>query len=64
MYECNLLAFIVEQAGGKSSNGQMRTMEIRPQDMHARCPLFIGSKELVEQAETFLAQEQQTPQVS
>ncbi|WP_022822912.1 class 1 fructose-bisphosphatase [Hymenobacter norwichensis] len=58
MYECNPLAFIVEQAGGKSSNGRTRTMELRPEDMHARCPLFIGSKELVEKAEEFLAQEE------
>ncbi|MBC8082402.1 MAG: class 1 fructose-bisphosphatase [Hymenobacter sp.] len=57
MYECNPLAFIVEQAGGRASNGRVRTMEIGPEDMHARCPLFIGSRELVEQAEAFLAQE-------
>ena len=57
MYECNPLAFIVEQAGGKSSNGRMRTMEIEPQDMHDRCPLFIGSTELVNKAEEFLAKE-------
>lgn len=57
MYECNPLAFIVEQAGGKSSNGFSRTMEIEPQAPHERCPIFIGSTELVNQAEAFLAQE-------
>ena len=57
MYECNPLAFIVEQAGGKSSNGYQRTMEIEPQAPHERCPVFIGSIELVNQAEAFLAQE-------
>jgi len=57
MYECNPLAFIVEQAGGKSSNGQHRTLEIEPKKCHERCPIFIGSRELVEQAETFIAQE-------
>ena len=59
MYECNPLAFIVEQAGGKSSNGHRRTMEIEPKSPHERCPVFIGSKELVEQAEACLAKEQQ-----
>ena len=57
MYECNPLAFLVEQAGGKSSNGHLRTLEIDPQTCHERCPVFIGSRELVEQAEAFLAQE-------
>lgn len=57
MYECNPLAFIVEQAGGRSSDGQRRTLEIEPKTAHARCPIFIGSKELVEQAEAFIAQE-------
>ena len=61
MYECNPLAFIVEQAGGKSSNGHQRTMEIEPQLPHERCPIFIGSKELVEQAEACLAQESVAP---
>ena len=63
MYECNPLAFIVEQAGGKSSNGHRRTMEIEPQTPHERCPVFIGSKELVEQAEACLAKEQQAKDV-
>ena len=57
MYECNPLAFIVEQAGGRSSNGHLRTLEIEPKTAHERCPVFIGSAELVTQAEHFLAQE-------
>lgn len=57
LYECNPLAFIVEQAGGKSSNGFARTVEIEPTNLHERCPIFIGSKELVEKAEEFLAPE-------
>ena len=60
MYECNPLAFIVEQAGGRSSNGQLRTLEIEPQACHQRCPVFIGSPDLVELAETLLAQERET----
>ncbi|NML63940.1 class 1 fructose-bisphosphatase [Hymenobacter sp. RP-2-7] len=57
MYECNPLAFIVEQAGGRSSNGYARTLELEPAACHQRCPFFIGSPELVALAERFLAQE-------
>ena len=61
LYECNPLAFIVEQAGGKSSNGTRRTMEIEPTTLHERCPVFIGSKELVEQVEQLIAQANTAP---
>ncbi|MCR5886386.1 class 1 fructose-bisphosphatase [Hymenobacter sp. J193] len=57
MYECNALSFIVEQAGGKASTGQQRIMELQPQTLHERCPFFIGSTELVEKAEEFMARE-------
>ncbi|MBT9394703.1 class 1 fructose-bisphosphatase [Hymenobacter sp. NST-14] len=57
MYECNPLAFIVEQAGGKSSNGRRRTLELEPHELHERCPVFIGSPELVNKVEEFLAAE-------
>ncbi|QIX63195.1 class 1 fructose-bisphosphatase [Hymenobacter lutimineralis] len=57
MYECNALSFIVEQAGGKASDGQQRIMELQPQSLHERCPFFIGSTELVEKAEEFMARE-------
>ncbi|GAB3828908.1 hypothetical protein GCM10028895_43060 [Pontibacter rugosus] len=57
MYECNALAFIVEQAGGKATNGQKRILEITPQELHERCPLYIGSTEMVDKAEEFLKAE-------
>jgi fructose-1,6-bisphosphatase I len=63
MYECNPLAFIVEQAGGRSSDGHSRTLEIEPKTCHERCPILIGSKELVEQAEAFIAQHEVSAQV-
>jgi fructose-1,6-bisphosphatase I len=53
MYECNALAFIVEQAGGKASNGEKRVMEIQPQEIHQKVPFFIGSKKMVDRAEAF-----------
>lgn len=47
MYEANPMAFIVEQAGGAATNGQMRIMDIVPQKLHQRVPVFLGSKDEV-----------------
>ena len=54
MYEANPMAFIVEQAGGKASDGRQRILEKTPSKLHQRTPLFIGSKDMVEKAESFL----------
>lgn len=51
MYECNALAYLAEQAGGKASNGKKRIMTILPESLHQRNPLYIGSKKMVEMAE-------------
>ncbi|MBI5453569.1 MAG: class 1 fructose-bisphosphatase, partial [Deltaproteobacteria bacterium] len=53
LYEANPLSFIVEQAGGKSSTGDKRILEIVPEELHQRTPLIIGSKADVEEAESF-----------
>lgn len=55
LYECNPLAFIAEQAGGVASDGKNRIMEIVPTELHQRVPYFIGSKNMVEKAEEFIA---------
>ncbi|GJM61646.1 MULTISPECIES: class 1 fructose-bisphosphatase [Persicobacter] len=49
-YECNALAFLIEQAGGKATDGHQRILEIQPTDLHQRTPLFIGSPVMVETA--------------
>ncbi len=54
MYECNPLSFIIEQAGGKASTGSNRIMEIDCHNIHQRTPVYIGSKQNVEQVEYFL----------
>jgi fructose-1,6-bisphosphatase I len=54
LYEANPLAFIAEQAGGKASNGFDRILEIQPESLHQRTPLFIGSKNMVEKAEELM----------
>ncbi|MCA0430384.1 MAG: class 1 fructose-bisphosphatase [Bacteroidetes bacterium] len=54
LYECNPLAFILEQAGGKASDGNKRIMEIDLKELHQRTPLFIGSSEMVDKAIEFM----------
>jgi fructose-1,6-bisphosphatase I len=53
IYECNALAFVVEQAGGKASNGVKRILDILPKNLHQRTPFFVGSEKMVWQAESF-----------
>ncbi len=55
LYECNPIAFIMEQAGGRASDGYNRIMEIEPTELHQRVPFFCGSKNMVEKAEEFMA---------
>ncbi|SAL19030.1 class 1 fructose-bisphosphatase [Caballeronia telluris] len=48
MYEANPMAFIVEQAGGAATNGEKRILDIQPQSLHERVPVFLGSKSEVD----------------
>lgn len=54
MYECNPLSFIIEQAGGKATNGTKRIMEIEPKSIHEQTPIYIGSKNNVDKVTEFL----------
>lgn len=54
LYEANPLAFIIEQAGGRASNGDMRILEIEAKTLHQKTPLIIGSEEDVIEAEKFI----------
>ncbi|XP_020571222.1 fructose-1,6-bisphosphatase, chloroplastic [Phalaenopsis equestris] len=55
LYECAPMSFIAEQAGGKGSDGHRRILDIIPNEIHQRVPLFIGSVEEVEKVEKFLS---------
>jgi len=54
LYECNPMAFIAEQADGKSSDGYRRTMEVTPTELHQRIPFICGSKKMVLKLEAFM----------
>jgi len=53
MYEANPMAFIVEQAGGVSSTGRERIMELTPDAIHQRVPVILGSKNEVDRVVSY-----------
>ena len=54
LYETAPLAFLAEQAGGRSSNGTQNLLDVIPDCLHMRSPLIIGSKEDVALVESFI----------
>jgi fructose-1,6-bisphosphatase I len=54
LYECNPFAFIVEVAGGRSSNGDVSILEIQPTELHQRAPFYVGSKKMMDELEGYL----------
>ena len=53
MYEANPMAFLVEQAGGAATDGKQRILDIVPEKLHQRVPVFLGSKEEVERVTAY-----------
>ena len=61
LYEAAPMALICEQAGGRASDGERDILDIVPQGLHERTPLYVGSKEFVDMAEEFLQQDPDLP---
>lgn len=59
LYECNPLSFIIEQAGGKATNGSQRILELEATKLHQRTPIFMGSPNMVNRLEAIKAEHQQ-----
>ena len=57
LYECAPLAFIAQQAGGRATDGERDILDVEPESLHQRTPFFAGSREFMELAETFMAQD-------
>jgi fructose-1,6-bisphosphatase I len=53
LYEANPMSFIVEQAGGASTNGEQRIMDLQPKKLHERVAVFLGSKSEVERVTSY-----------
>jgi fructose-1,6-bisphosphatase I len=62
LYETAPLAFLIEQAGGKASDGTKRLLDIVPTKLHQRTPLVIGSREDVELVESFVEEHRRRQQ--
>lgn len=60
LYECNPMAFIVEQAGGIASTGYQRIMDIQPESLHQRVPALMGSKKMVQKVLEMIDQYEKT----
>ena len=54
IYECNPIAWIAEQAGGKASDGKNRILDIKPETLHQRTPFYTGAHGMVEKVESFI----------
>jgi fructose-1,6-bisphosphatase I len=54
LYECNPLSLLMEQAGGKSTNGSQRILELEATELHQRTAIFIGSSCLVEKVDAYI----------
>lgn len=54
LYECNPIAFLVEQAGGTATSGTQRILDIEPESLHQRAPFYAGSSNMVEKIKEFL----------
>jgi fructose-1,6-bisphosphatase I len=55
VYECNPMAFIIEQAGGRASNGYENILKLEVTELHQRTAIFIGSENMVLKAEEMMS---------
>jgi len=56
LYEANPISLLVEQAGGRATTGAQRLMEVKPETLHQRVPLILGSRNEVERIERYHAE--------
>ncbi len=54
LYELNPIAFLAEAAGGKATDGTQRVLDIEPNHIHQRRPLFVGPRAMVEELEMLI----------
>jgi len=56
LYECNPMAYIVEQAGGKAvtGRGEERILDVVPASLHQRCPVYLGSADDIDEILSYL----------
>lgn len=62
LYECAPIAFLIEKAGGLSSNGEISVLDIQVKGFTQKCDIIIGSRDDVERVDRFLAKGRQLHQ--
>ncbi|XP_069043123.1 fructose-1,6-bisphosphatase isozyme 2 [Lepisosteus oculatus] len=60
LYECNPIAFIIEQAGGVATTGTQRVLDVQPESIHQRVPFIVGSPEDVQEYLTCVQKHQKS----
>ncbi len=58
LYKVAPLSYVIEQAGGSSTNGQRSLMDVRPNKVHERSPCFIGSPDDIKEMKTYIRHEE------
>ena len=53
MYEANPMSWLIEQAGGASTNGKQRILDLQPTKLHERVSVMLGSKNEVERVTSY-----------
>lgn len=48
------MAYLMEQAGGKASTGKMRILDVIPESIHQRSPIFLGSANDVDEVLSYI----------
>ncbi|XP_047975275.1 fructose-1,6-bisphosphatase, chloroplastic-like [Salvia hispanica] len=56
LYECAPMSYLVEQAGGKAIDGKQRILDIKPDQIHQRTPIYIGSPDEIDKLVTYLSE--------
>ncbi|KAL1545582.1 fructose-bisphosphatase [Salvia divinorum] len=56
LYECAPMSYLVEQAGGKAIDGKQRILDIMPDQIHQRTPIYIGSPDEIDKLVTYLSE--------
>lgn len=54
LYECNPMAYLIEQAGGKASTGKQPILDVIPEKIHQRSPIFLGSPKDVDEVLSYI----------
>ncbi|KFQ21932.1 Fructose-1,6-bisphosphatase isozyme 2, partial [Mesitornis unicolor] len=60
LYECNPMAFIIEQAGGMATTGTGAVLDVKPESIHQRVPLILGSPDDVQEYLTCVQKHQKS----